>query len=154
MLARVDAQCETWQQGDIFAGTGVPMLRVVSPEIQLTKGPSGTRRRVAADEFDRVAIVSQTCNVVRSCSNRPQVTIAPIIELSGEVAKNAAQRRIPRYASLPSAGSAAFVDLDQLTTVEKSVLVDRFIGHGCATDDDLRRFAQAVARHFARFAFR
>jgi hypothetical protein len=152
-VARVDAQCQMWQQGDIFAGTGVPILRIVSKEIPLTEDPGGTRGRVAAEEFDRVAIVSQTCNIVRSYADRPQVTIAPIIELSGDVAKNAAQRRIPRYAPLPGAGSMSFVDLDQLTTVEKSVLVDRFVTPGCATDDDLRRFSQAVARHFARFAF-
>ena len=99
-LARVDAQSLMWQQGDVFDGTNLPIIRLVSRELPLTVPPSESRGRVAAEEHAKVAIVSQTCDVVRQCIDRPQLVIAPIIELTGEDASNAGRKRIPRYLPL------------------------------------------------------
>ncbi len=92
-LERVNAETANWQQGDIFEGTRIPLLRVTSAELPLSRDPSDSASRIAADEHDLVAIVSQTCDVVRHCGSRPQLVIAPIVKPDDATAALAGRRR-------------------------------------------------------------
>ena len=146
--AEVNAAAQTWQQGDVFIGTGAPLLRLRLP----TAGADGSRR-VVAEQHDQIVIVSQTCDVVRSIDHRPYVTVAPAIELDGEDLVNAQRRRIPRYVAVPGCGATTFADLDSVATFDKAVMFGRFDVHGCDTEAELRSFGRGCARHFGRYAF-
>lgn len=109
------------------------------------------------DSHDEVVLISQTCDVVRHVTDedgtvgRPWVQVAPLVEISDE--ELALARRTARWAPVPGKGPNAFADLDQCTTIEKSVLVQMTRTRGCRTDQELLEFAHACARHRSRFAF-
>jgi len=98
-----------------------------------------------------VALVSQSCDVV--LPHRPNVQVAPIVELAESDARAARDGKRSQYAHLPQLGDTAFVDLDHVSTVKKAALAGKRVGAGVTGDDETRRFAAAVARRFGRFAF-
>jgi hypothetical protein len=104
-------------------------------------------------ESSRLAIVSQTCDVVRDCATRPFLLLAPIVFLEGPAAGEARRGSRPRFAQLPGIGENAFVDLDQIVTIEKSVILDAEPTRGLPSESSRRRFGLSVARAFSRFAF-
>lgn len=60
-------------------------------------------------ETTSIVIVSQTCDVV--LPTRPSVILAPIVTLSGTLARQAASREMPRYVQVPLRGDYSFADL-------------------------------------------
>ncbi len=103
------------------------------------------------DTPDGVALVSQTCDAV--LTHRPYVQVAPIVTLSGNAARAARDGKQSQYAHLPDLGDDKFADLDRVSTVSKTALLDLRTGAGVAGDAAIRRFAGAIARRFGRFAF-
>lgn len=131
-------ECRDWRQGDVFQGA--PTYKFGSGWAPLT----------AASVFG-AAVVSQSCDAAQS--DRPHIQIAPVVELHGNIAGEAMAGRRPQYAPLPQLGDGYFADLDVVTTVAKTVLLDYQRTAGVATDDDVRKFAFAVSRKFSRFAY-
>lgn len=160
LARRVDAEMEGWRQGDVAAPGFTLHLadrdQPLTPEAAEAAGHGGGPGSVFA-EAEAVAVVTQTCDIVRSCSpatdNRPYAQVSPVVRLDGDSLKNAQARRSPRYAAVPGYAQDAFVDLDHCTTIEKSVLAGSDHIRGCPDDEVLRAFGLAVARHRARFAF-
>jgi hypothetical protein len=136
----IDEECQTWQQGDAFEGQALPMLTIGADRLQ-------------AEDFDLIAIVSQTCDVVRRHVDRPTVVLAPVVRLEGDLLAHARRGRIPRLVALPGVDHDAFVDLDRVTTVDKMRLAGRTRTRGCRNAEELRRFEAGVARHFGRAAY-
>ncbi|MDP9442016.1 MAG: hypothetical protein M3P34_07550 [Actinomycetota bacterium] len=157
--ARVDAQLDRWRQGDVARpGVNVHIGNVAVPLVledrdALEEDREGGAVRAILSEVDAVAIVSQTCDVVRSSANRPFVKVSPVVTLSGEVLANASAGRVPRYAALPGLGNDVFADLDRCTTITKSTLAGMAHQRGCPDDNSIAEFGEAVGRHHARFAF-
>lgn len=157
--ARVDAQLDRWRQGDVarpgvnvhIGNVAVPL--VVEDRDALEEDRAGGALRAILSEVDAVAIVSQTCDVVRSSAKRPFVKVSPVVTLSGEVLANASAGRVPRYAGLPGLGDDVFADLDRCTTITKSTLAGMDHERGCPGDNSIAEFGQAVGRHHGRFAF-
>jgi hypothetical protein len=97
-------------------------------------------------------VMSQTCDVV--LEGRQMVQLARLVQLSGEVAEQAADRRRPRYVAVPAAGEGFFADLDFVTSVHKDHLARLAIPrHGLATDDHVRRYGHDVGRRYSTFPF-
>jgi len=91
------------------------------------------------------ADLTRTCDLVRSCAERPFVEIAPLAAVSDEHGRNIERCRQPRYASLPGlADRRLVVDLDRVMTVEKGVVAQWTRVAGCATDAERRSFAAAL----------
>lgn len=133
------AQCDKWQQGDFVRGlTTFVFTHIWEPAV--------------VPDTVGAAIISQTCDVV--IASRPHVQLAPIVQLDDENERNQALTgKRPRYIHLPTSGSSHFIDLDTISTVNKSALVGAKVERGATTDDDVRRLAAAIARKFGRFAY-
>jgi len=77
-----------------------------------------------------------------------------LVEVTEEIVQDVERRRRPRYALVPSLRAQRLVvDLDRSMTLEKPVLARSQRVQGCRTDEERRRFAEALARHRKRFAF-
>ena len=101
-----------------------------------------------------LAVLTQTCDLVRSCGIRKFVELAPLFAADEMLQATIRKGLRPGYAWLPGAAEQGFVvDLDRVMTVEKAVLAGWPRTPGWATEDDLRSFARALARKRDRFAF-
>ncbi len=123
-------------------------LTEVSAEAEDSSGHA-----IVVSESDHMVVVTQTCDVVRSCADRPFVQLSPLVELEESVAREAARGMRPRYAAVPAMGDRAFADLDRIMTVEKSLVASASQRPGCTDDGQRRRFAASVGRKFGRIAF-
>lgn len=155
-LDDLDAALSEWRQGDCVVGEQWFMHRF-SPARPLTS-EAASAMADGADIFETpeagLVVLTQTCDIVRNWRDRPFVVVAPLVEVTADVVREVARGRRPRYAFVPGVSSLRLVaDLDRSMTVEKAVLASLPRVHGCATDEDASRFAQALARNLARFAF-
>jgi hypothetical protein len=112
-----------------------------SPEL-FSCFPPGTTQAV---------VVSQTCDVV--LPKRPTVALAPVVELTGDVAQQATRRENPRYVHLPLLSGDQFGDLAFLHSFDKTALSGAWFVEGVDPDDDeaARALSLAVGRWFSRF---
>jgi hypothetical protein len=129
----------------------------LAPEAPLTEESAAAAKNgadLAETEVAGFVVVSQSCDVVRSCVERPYVEVAPLVEVGNKKLKTIERARWPRYAFVPGLRKRALVgDLDRIMTVEKAVVAGWERVSGCVTDTERRDFAQALARKRTRFAF-
>ena len=158
----IDDALLKWRQGDAvledvpfflhLADTRRPLTQAsqaVASEETLMDGLAGV-----ASNLLGIIVVSQTCDIVRSCAKRPFVEVCALVEVSEQDLEDVRRLRRPAYAFLPGLSHLRFVaDLDMTMTIEKSVLVPLRRVAGCETDAERRTFADALARKRARFAF-
>lgn len=149
-----------WRQGDILEPGRFTWL--ASAEAPATADSEAAIARGASGIFalhsnfpGGLAVLTPTCDLYpRPGRDRPFVAVAPLVRLEGEVAEEARLGRRPRYVHLPGASTSnVFADLDRVATIETGVLVSGRRRVGLHTDKERDRFAKAVARKFARFAF-
>ena len=154
LVESIDAATQGWQQGDVAKpAVAIHVADAAQPLTAEAAELGGVGVKVIQLVFEESAVVTQTCDVVRSCAQRPTVQISPVVRLGGTERDNAHAGRIPRYAPVPGLGADAFADLDKCTTVEKTLLAGLDQERGCPDDHSLRAFSRAVARHRERFAF-
>ena len=154
--ARIDAALRPWRQGDIalverwFVHVGDPARPLTWAAAETTEaGPQALMSEVAG-----LIVVTQTCDVVRSCVERPFVEVCPLVEVSEEHLHDVRRARCPAYAFVPALADRRLVaDLDRVMAVEKSIVADWKRTPGWAVDGEARGFAQALARKRVRFAF-
>lgn len=152
----VDVAIKNWRQGDCVVGEHwfVYRLDATAPLTEAAMAAAKQGADLAETEVYGLVIVSQTCDIVRSCDDRPYIEVAPLVEVSAETLATIERGRRPRYAFLPGlAASSLVADLDRVMTVEKALLLGWKRVPGCKTDQDARIFAQALARKRTRFAF-
>lgn len=101
-----------------------------------------------------LVVITQTCDVVRSCVTRPYVEVAPLVRVSEDDLHQVKRGRRPAHATLSTLEQDLLVaDLDRVMTVEKSIVASWKRTPGFTRDADGRAFAQALARKRVRFAF-
>lgn len=100
---------------------------------------------------DGVVVISQTCDVVQR--THLAVAVAPVIRPLAEQRKYALKGARPQWAHLPALGDEMFADLDIIGTVAKAEVTRHARTPGVTDLREAQRFAQALARKFARFAF-
>ena len=163
----IDQALQVWRQGDVSLDADLAFLhfadlsRPHSPaSIQVVEELAHAREAIEAgptpvlDTVRGVVILSQTCDVVRGCRNRPFVEVAPLIEVPEPWVEEIRRLRRPAFAYVPTTvGERLVADLDRTMTVEKAIVAGWTRIPGCETDDDLRDFARALARKRSRFAF-
>lgn len=109
---------------------------------------------LAESAVQGLVVLTQTCDIVRRSIDRPFLEVAPILEVSEQVAHEIERGRRPQYAIIPTLRSRRLAaDLDRTMTVEKAVVAKWSRTAGCRTDDEARRFSLALARKRARVAF-
>jgi hypothetical protein len=155
----VDAALRNWRQGDCVLGEQWFLFRS-DPDSPLTREAV----EATADGSDTVdaevlglTVVTQSCDVVRTCRDRPFVEVCPLIpveEIEGTDLRQVERARFPRYAFIPGIADRGLVaDLDRVMTVEKSVLMKWERIPGCADDLQRRDLQLAIARKRSRAAF-
>ncbi len=154
-VARIDAALAEWRQGDlaleedwfIHAADGSFPLTADSDEAE-------DGLHALTTEVDGLVMISQTCDVVRGCLERPYVEVAPLVAISESELRTIARGRRPAFAIIPAVEDRHLVaNLDRVMTVEKSIVASWARTPGCPTDQSRRDFAKALVRKRARVAF-
>ncbi len=144
---KIDALAQSLTQGTVVRGL---------PTVIVAIGSSGSPTAEGLHTDHGIAIVTQTCDLVRSCAARPYFVGCPIVDLSdNNMLGDAQSKRSPRWAPLPKLGPNFFADLDVATTYQKSVLAHSGISHsdGLGSGPAARDFAACLARNVGRFPF-
>ncbi len=153
---RIDAALQQWRQGDA-ALDGKWFVHAADPQLPLTIMASqedGPGPQVLTYSVEGLVLVTQTCDVVRSCVERPYVEFSPLVEVSDEALHDIERGRRPAYAYVPALAEHRLVaDLDRVMTVEKAIVATWTRTLGWSQDAESREFARALTRKRARFAF-
>jgi hypothetical protein len=154
----VDEALAAWRQGDCVLGDCWFVHRF-DPQRPLT---DETTRAAAGDAsvdllesaVRGLMIASQSCDIVRSCKERPFVEVCPLVEMDEKELGQVKQGLRPRYVCVPGVAQRRMAaDLDRAMTIEKAVVAAWHRTPGCGTDGERRGLALALARKRARFAF-
>lgn len=154
-VQRIDNALAEWRQGDIALGEHW-FTHVADPSKALTveSGQAKGELQSITSEVEGLVVLTQSCDIVRSCVKRPFLEVAPLVKVATLSLKQIERGLRPAYALVPATADAALVaDLDRVMTVEKAVAVDWKRTQGCRTDAEIHAFAQALTRKRARFAF-
>ena len=155
-IQAIDTTLLEWYQGDCVFGEHWFIYRF-NPQRPLTSDSADVAKEetdLAESEVKGFAIVTQTCDIVRSCNERPFVEIVPLVEVDEQQLHDVQRSRRPQYAYIPGvAGLNLVADLDRIMTVEKAVVAEWERKPGCLSDDEIRALGQALTRKRARFAF-
>lgn len=157
----IDSELAGWRQGDVILSDTLSSIHLAdlarpgTPEASHLGKPGDEGLAVVAIDIPGLVILTQTCDIVRSCIERPYLEVCPLIELpEAEIALVRRSRR-PQFTALPGLGETGLVaDLDRVFTIEKVALAafasDRV--RGLETGDQVRDFADAIARKRSRVA--
>lgn len=155
-IQTVDAALKAWCQGDCVLGEHWFVYRF-NPQRPLTSDSADVAQEetdLSESEVRGFVIVTQTCDIVRTCDKRPFIEIVPLVEVGKQQLYEVQRSRRPQYAYIPGVAELNLVaDLDRAMTVEKAVVAEWERKPGCLNDDDVRSLRQALTRKRARFAF-
>jgi hypothetical protein len=135
-----------WRQGD-FTLIGCGFLAAV--------GTEEAEAFEAAIDGDVVglAVVSQTCDIVRMQPDRRFVVMCPLVKRDEKVAREVGGGRRPNLFRIDGAPEQVFADISRMMSVDKTALADWPRSDGFSTEDARARFGAALERKFGRFAF-
>ncbi len=151
-LAKVEESLKHWRQGDCVLGEQWFAFRV-SPESPLTVADADGADLIETSVYG-FTVVTQTCDIVRKCADRPFVEVCPLVKVEKSVLREVKRGYRPNYAYIPGISRQNLVaDLDRVMTVEKPVVAQWNRKQGCIGDDDARQLSLSLARKRARFAF-
>lgn len=153
---RVDRALADWRQGDCALGEQwfAHRLLPVFPVTASGRAAAEEGAHLAEEQVLGFALVTQTCDIVRSCKDRPFVEVCPLVEVDDVRLREIERGRRPGYGLVPTLAQRRIVaDLDRVMTVEKPVLAEWIRTPGWTTDAEGRAFAAALARKRVRFAF-
>jgi hypothetical protein len=153
---RINTALQEWRQGDLALDEHW-FVHVGDAAVPLSEAADQTEEegvQALTSEVAGLVIVTQSCDVVRDCTERPFVEVAPLVCVGEEDLHAIRRGRRPAYAALPMLLRDCLVaDLDRVMSVEKSVVATWKRTPGWVDDADARAFAQALARKRVRFAF-
>jgi hypothetical protein len=158
-IPAIDATLSQWSQGDCTVGADCWFVTRFDPQRPLTPDAADVVATSAEADLTESSVrgfvvVTQTCDLVRSCAERPFVEVAPLVAVDDQYLQEIHRLKRPRYAYI--AGVAEFnlvADLDRVMTVEKAVVAGWERISGCPSDADTRLLGEALARKRSRFAF-
>jgi hypothetical protein len=154
----IDALLKDWSQGDYVLGAQWFVHRF-DPSSAITDASNETIKidataNLTESPVQGLVVLTQTCDIVRSCVERAYITVAPLVEVDEGIARQIERGRRPNYADIPALRSERLVaDLDRVMTVEKAIVATWNRGSGCRNAAEARRFAEALKRNRSRFAF-
>lgn len=164
----IDDAVSDWRQGDFTLDEGLEIVYLadlsrphseaserLSEEMGVQHGSGvGHEPVVVRESVPGLAMLSQDCDIVRSCRDKPFVEMAPVMPADGRQIEEARVLRSPVRAYLPALAQQGFVvDLHRSALVEKG-LVAKWTGiPGCNEPYEFRDFAKAVGKKFTRFGF-
>lgn len=132
-LEQIDTALREWRQGDATLDDGVFLVHLADKRFPLTTFAQERLADVQAEhnvfevlsDVHGLAIVTQTCDVVRNCEGREYAEVSPLVQIEPDWIQDIQKGRRPRYAYLPGlADRNLVVDLDRTMTVEKAVVAN------------------------------
>jgi hypothetical protein len=155
-ITSTDSALAVWRQGDCVVGEHWFAHRL-DKSFAVT-GAGRVAAEAGADLAEQevlgFVVVTQTCDVVRSCAERPFVELCPLVEVDDERLHEIQRGRRPAYAFVPQLSAHRLVaDLDRVMTIEKPLMATWERTPGWSTDAEARAFARALSRKRVRFAF-
>lgn len=152
----IDKALSAWRQGDCSLKEDWFLYRVL-PDGVLTSQALDAARLGAENTEAAVqgfCVLTQTCDIVRHCLDRPFVEICPLVAVEPALLAEIERGVRPNYAHIPGVSAEGLVaDLDRVMTVEKTVVASWTRISGCQDDTETRTLAHALARKRIRFAF-
>ncbi len=163
----IDDALQAWRQGDVALDAGLEFVhladltrphsrasQLLADSLAAAGDPAPEGATPVSDEPAGFAVLTQTCDIIRSCRDRPFVEVAPLVPVSAAFVAEARRLKRPAFAYIPAvADRLLVVDLDRVMTVEKAVAAGWTRIAGFETDADRRAFAEALSRKRSRFAF-
>ena len=137
----------------MFAGAAVVRYALADRPLTAAAARAGSGPTAIREPLELAVVISQTCEIVRPCDQRPMVHLAAVVRLEGRVLDEAKRGWRPQYVQVPWAGDDHFADLEVQGSVEKAVLLDASVVAECQDATASMRFADGLARHRSRFAF-
>lgn len=136
---------DAWQQGDLaLLAIDIPCVVIDDgePAVGFIDAPFG------------VAILTQTCEIIKSANVRPDVQVAVLVKVEDDEVARILKGDQPNHAIVPGLeGQSLAIDFDAAATVSKEVVALWPRTPGCPTDDARRTLARQLARHRQRYAF-
>ena len=166
LIAAIDERLNDWNQGDVVLGDAIPFVHLADFNQPITLG-SQNAAEIDPDNAERlgtvvthvagVAVITQSCDLVRSCKDQPFVKLSILQEVTQNFVDDVRKGHRPRYAYIAGVADRLLVaNLDAISTVEKAVIAavePRYRIRGCRTDAEVREFVFALSRNASRFAF-
>lgn len=158
-ISAIDATLSEWSQGDCTIGDDCWFVTRFDPQRPLTSeaqniATAEAEADLAESSVSGFVVVTQTCDLVRSCADRPFLEISPLVQVNAELLEEIRRLKRPGYAYITGVADRFLVaDLDRVMTVEKAVIAAWEKIQGCQSDADTRSLAEALARKRSRFAF-
>ncbi|MFM8297768.1 MAG: hypothetical protein ACKN9A_04955 [Microcystis aeruginosa] len=152
----INNELQKWCQGDFVLGEQwfVHRFNPQFPLIPDSTKQDGEENDLVESEVKGLVVVTQTCDIVRSCCKRPFLEVVPLVEIEAEQISEIKKGRRPQYAYIEGVAKLNLVaDLDRVMTVEKALILQWNRQQGCVTDQEKRLLRQAIARKRIRFAF-
>lgn len=153
-FADIDQLTALWRQGDCFIGSHEFIFQTnpnhhISSEENLAEEDT-----VLFQDTLGFCVISQTCDITRSCKDRHYLEVSPLVHVTSERLLEIEKGKRPSYGFIPNIKEHGLVaDLDRVMTIEKSCLKGLKRTEGCVTDNQRLAFAQCLVRKRARFAF-
>ncbi len=163
-IAAIDSTLSEWSQGDCTIGEDfwfvTRFVRVAfalrNPHRPLTSAAEdiAAETDLAESAVSGFVVVTQTCDLVRSCAERPFLEISPLVSVDAAQLEEIRRLKRPNYAYIAGVAERHLVaDLDRVMTVEKAVVAAWERIPGCQSDADTRDLGEALSRKRSRFAF-
>ncbi|WP_310410183.1 hypothetical protein [Chamaesiphon sp. OTE_8_metabat_110] len=160
-IPEIDSALSKWSQGDCTIGDDCWFVNRFDPQRPVTLeaknfvvAEANTDTDLLESQVRGFVVVTQTCDLVRSCAERAFVEISPLVAVNSTWIEEIRKLKRPRYAYIAGVADRFLVaDLDLVMTVEKDVVAAWERIPGCRSDADTRSLAEALARKRSRFAF-
>lgn len=156
LIQEVDTASKNWRQGDSVLGDHWFVYRF-DPQRPLTSDSVNIayeNNNISESEVNGFVIVTQTCDIVRTCKTRSFIELVPLVKVDTKDLNAIQKCRQPQYAYISGVAEHNLVaDLDRVMTVEKAVILGWQRIQGCKNDQETRALGQALARKRIRFAF-
>jgi hypothetical protein len=168
-IPEIDSALSKWSQGDCTIGDDCWFVTRFDPQRPVTLDAKNFVVAEANNDTDLLesqvrgfVVVTQTCDLVRSCAERAFVEISPLVAVNSTWIEEIRRLKRPRYAYIAGVADRFLVaDLvreawalpNRVMTVEKAVVAAWERIPGCRSDADTRSLAETLARKRSRFAF-
>lgn len=155
-IKRVESILKEWTQGDCVLGGEFFFHRFLpqNPVTEASVDNADGDFELVATEEEGLAVLTQTCDIVRELKNQPYLELCPLVKVSEDQVAQVSKGLRPRYAFIPGVADQCLVaDLSRVMTVEKPVASSWERVQGCFTAKEQATFAQDIARKRQRFAF-
>lgn len=145
-----------WRQGDCVLQP-CDFFWQVDPRFPLTpagRDAAAEDAEIATQAFSGAVVLTQTCDIVRSCEDRPFLEVAPLVEVELARFAEIKKGKQPGYLYLPALAEKRLVgDLSRPMTVEKSLVAGWERVPGWRRDQEGQNLSRAIVRRLERFAF-